>query len=359
MPVAAALLVYNAEESCNLPKKSLDLWHCATCGFLWNISFEAEHVRYDGDYEGTQIHSPHFARYLSELANRWAAKFPPETRRVLEVGCGQGEFLAALALKTDTELVGYDPAIRDENLYENVEMHAALLPGADTSSHCADVVINRMTLEHIENPAAFLELNLSWLTLHGLMAVQVPNAAHTIAQAALCELQYEHVNYFTPAALVALFERLELNSIAIKIDYGEQHLSVLAHRKTSNTEQPIDLQVFDIDALQREQQSFGSRWHSRLTTAIRADQKVWLWGAGSRATAFCANLPDPNLISGAIDLNPVRQGSFVPGVNIQTYLPNYLAGQSNLCIIIMNSVYRKEIAEKLASLGSNAVFYCL
>lgn len=220
--------MYSAEESCNLPKKPLDLWHCTECGFLWNITFEPELVRYDGDYEGTQIHSPHFSRYLSNLASQWSAKFPPQTRRVLEVGCGQGEFLSALETQTTAKLIGYDPAIRDENLYENIEMHAAMLPKTNANSHFAEVVLSRMTLEHVENPAAFLALKQSWLAPDGLIAIQVPNAAHTITQAALCELQYEHVNYFTPVALIALFKRLGLNLIACEVDYGEQHLSVFA-----------------------------------------------------------------------------------------------------------------------------------
>jgi len=359
LPVAAALLVYSAEESYNLPRRSLDLWHCLTCGFLWNISFEPDLVRYDSDYEGTQIHSPHFARYLGELAARWAERFPAEAEQVLEIGCGQGEFLAALAPQVAARMIGYDPALRNENVNENIELHATLLPERNALSQRADIIISRMTLEHIKNSAEFLALKESWLAPGGIIAVQVPNAARTMAMAELCELQYEHVNYFTSASLIALFKRLGIRPFATELDYGDQHLSIFAQNGTSIDVPTTDFQLNSVDALRKEQESFGSRWHSRLTNANRAGQKIWLWGAGSRATAFCANLPDPTLVTGAIDLNPIRKGSFVPGVGIQTYTPDHLAGQSNLCIVVMNSVYCQEIKEKIADLGSEAVYYCV
>ena len=359
MPVAAALLVFNAEESCNLPKRSLDLWHCSTCGFLWNISFESALVRYDCYYEGTQIHSPHFVRYLDELANIWAARFSPETRRVIEVGCGQGEFLEALSSQITAKLIGYDPAIREGPRYKNIEMHATSLPNPSTTSQRADIILSRMTLEHIDNPVEFLAQKQRWLTPQGIMAVQVPNAARTFAQAEVCELQYEHVNYFTPAALIALVERLGLKLVISEVDYADQHLSIFAQHSTSLAVQPVEAQVLSIDKLRQKQLLFGANWHTRLQAANQAGQKVWLWGAGSRATAFCANLPDPSLIAGAIDLNPARQGSFVPGVNIQTYTPDHLAGQSNLCIVVMNSVYLKEISENLASMNCKAAYCCV
>jgi 2-polyprenyl-3-methyl-5-hydroxy-6-metoxy-1,4-benzoquinol methylase len=357
LPVAAALLVFSAEESCNLPRKSLDLWHCHTCGFLWNISFEPDLVRYDSDYEGTQIHSPHFAQYLSELASSWAVRFPPETQKVLEIGCGQGEFLTALASKVSARMIGYDPALRKEHIDKNIELRATLLPEKKACSRRSDIIISRMTLEHIKNPAEFLSLKQSWLAREGLVVVQVPNAARTMSKAELCELQYEHVNYFTQESLIALFKRLGLEPIATEVDYGEQHLSVFAQNSTSVETPSSEAQLHCVDALRLEQKTFSDRWHNRLTTANRTGQKIWLWGAGSRATAFCANLPDPTLITGAIDLNPVRKGSFVPGVDIQTHTPDHLAGQSNLCIIVMNSVYAHEIKENVIKLGSEAVYY--
>jgi len=43
-----------------------------------------------------------------------------------------------------------------------------------------DLVINRMTLEHIPHPRRFIQTMTEWLAPGGTLITQVPNAARTI-----------------------------------------------------------------------------------------------------------------------------------------------------------------------------------
>lgn len=366
MPVASALLVQSADEARAMPRRPLAMHHCPNCGYLWNAGFDEALIRYDADYEGTQIHSPHFRAYLDALARDWAALWP-DARRVIEAGCGQGEFLEALSAHCGAELIGYDPAARAPRA-GRAAIRPTLLPDApDTPDAHADAVLSRMTLEHLPLPGDFIAAKARWLVDGGMLAVQVPNAEQTIRDTQVCELQYEHVGYHSPRSLLALLDACGLRPVALRDDYAGQHLSAFARKPgaalpgsgPSVTALPDPVPASAVAALGRAQAAFGARWNRRLKDEALAGRAIHLWGAGSRATAFGANLPDPGLVSGVIDINPRRAGTFVPGTGWETLAPDRLRGQSRLCVVVMNPVYVDEIATRLSALGADATILAM
>lgn len=361
MPVASALLLRSAEASRALPRRVLQLWHCRACDFLWNLAFDPALVRYDTDYEGTQSHSPHFTRYLSALAGCWLADLDPPPEHILEVGCGQGEFLNVLAGLTPARLTGYDPAARAP-IHGRLRIVAESLPAP--ADDRANFVFSRMTLEHVVDPAAFIAAKLAWLAPGGVLAAQVPDAATTVRAALPCDFQYEHANYFCARSLAALFTRSGLVVGACASDYAGQHLAAFGRRGPStetnaSAVSPTTDFAPALDHLVEVQRRFGALWHLRLAARHGAGDEIWLWGAGSRATAFCANLPDLALVKGAIDVNPNRAGTYVPGTTLATVEPSHLRGCKRLFILIMNPIYRSEIADMVASIGTSAEFASL
>ena len=54
-------------------------------------------MRYEDDYESTQAVSPTFNRFHERLARDLIERFDLHGKRVVELGCGQGEFITMLA----------------------------------------------------------------------------------------------------------------------------------------------------------------------------------------------------------------------------------------------------------------------
>jgi hypothetical protein len=76
-----------------------------------------------------------------------------------------------------------------------------------------------------------------------------------------------------------------------------------------------------------------------------------VWGAGSKGVTFVNAVPGANRISALIDVNPHKQGRFVPGTGAPVLPPDALRGRRLQSIIVMNPLYRDEIASTAAALG--------
>jgi C-methyltransferase C-terminal domain len=98
-------------------------------------------------------------------------------------------------------------------------------------------------------------------------------------------------------------------------------------------------------------------WRDRLEQLKDKGQRVVVWGAGAKATTFL-NIVDPvgSLILHVVDINPRKTGRFVPGSGQEIVEPNSLRELHPGVIILMNQIYRDEIASYTAGLGLDPEF---
>lgn len=350
-PVNSCVLVASRARSLEFPRRALELWACAACGFVWNAAFDAAAVVYDTDYEGTQIHSVVFREYLTDLASNWLAHCGRRVGSILEVGCGQGEFLEALSVVTGADLHGYDPAWRGVG-GGRATIVADALP--DVPTRRADVVVNRMTLEHIADPLPFVRRMAEWLTPGGTLITQVPDAARMIELQLACDLVHEHVNYFSGASLTALLRRAGFVETTVTREYAGQHMTAFARYEGSPESDERPLRRDDLDRFATAVADFGTTWDTRLRDFVARGRRVVVWGAGSRATALLASLPEPGLVSFAVDINPRRNGTYILGTGCPTHLPEVLRGERRLAVVVTNSIYVEEIRAELDRLDASA-----
>lgn len=96
----------------------------------------------------------------------------------------------------------------------------------------------------------------------------------------------------------------------------------------------------------RHELSFVRKSRSLLKSLSEKDA-IFLWGAGAKGVMY-ANLIDPNaeFISGIVDVNPDKQGGFIPGSGHMVISPDQLP-QTGL-IVIMNENYTDEIKKQIS-----------
>ncbi|HFB98404.1 MAG TPA: SAM-dependent methyltransferase, partial [Bryobacterales bacterium] len=110
VPVHSVLLFRSREEALNFPRGSLTLVRCDACGFVWNADFDESAMRYSAEYEETQGFSETFNGFQRKLAERLVERHGLRQKKLIEIGCGKGEFLTLLCELGRNTGVGFDPA---------------------------------------------------------------------------------------------------------------------------------------------------------------------------------------------------------------------------------------------------------
>ena len=88
-------------------------------------------------------------------------------------------------------------------------------------------------------------------------------------------------------------------------------------------------------------------WRRRIEN-LKVHGKIALWGAGAKGATF-ANLIDQegDLLDCVIDLNPKKQGCYIPGTGHSIVAPSDILPRGIKYAILMNTNYRQENLELL------------
>ena len=90
---------------------------------------------------------------------------------------------------------------------------------------------------------------------------------------------------------------------------------------------------------------------NRSSVARANNQRVVLWGGGSKAVAFLTTLGIRDEIQYAVDINPHKHGAYLAGTGQEVVAPAFLRSYRPDLVIIMNPVYVDEITRDLAAMG--------
>jgi len=360
VPTNSCILLSTKTEALDYPKGDIALGFCDVCGFVGNTAFDPVLTEYSGRYEETQGFSPTFQRFHQGLADRLIEKFDLKDREILEIGCGKGEFLLLLCEDGKNRGVGYDPGyLADRHAPapgENVRFVADFYTEECTDT-AADFVCCKMTLEHIPETQEFVRMvRLAQGDRPAEIFFMIPEASRILQDCSFEDVYYEHCSYFSPHSLERLFKAAGFFPTEIGNEYDGQYLTIAASTADggqgpqAGPEQLAELTgwVKGFPKLFASQLEF---WRGRLDS-WRADGKTAvIWGSGSKGVSFLTTLGLDDGIAGAVDINPHRQGYFMPGTGHKIFSPDDLVELKPDVVIVMNPIYREEIAADLAKRG--------
>jgi hypothetical protein len=332
------------EEALAAPRGDIRLAFCEACGMLRNLAFDPGLVRYSPGYENSLHFSPLFARFAEELARRLIERYDLHGKRVVDVGCGRGDFLTLLCDGTGNRGVGYDPSYPGDANGANPSFVRDLYAGQP-----ADFLCCRHVIEHVEAPAELL----TTLTPGAIVYFEMPDGAYMLRQAAIWDLIYEHPNYFTAPALRQLFESAGYGVLDVGSSFGGQYLYIEAARGAPS--RAVDGSGADLAAhvssFEEAHRDKLDTWTRRLAALLGQRRTVAVWGAGSKGVSFLNTLASGHAVHRVIDVNPRKHGRYVPGTGHEVTAPESLRGSGVDVILGMNALYESEIRSAVADLG--------
>jgi hypothetical protein len=359
VPVLSTVFYPDRELAAAAPRGDLRLALCRRCALVWNVAFEPERIAYTAEYENSQHFSPAFGSFADQLADRLAATYHLSGCTVVEIGSGKGEFLTKLCERAGCRGVGFDPTF-DGEVVEDAERVTILRRYYDVETARGldpSLVIARHVLEHLADPVGFLTAVKEASPSFSAVYYEVPNAEFVFGENGMWDLIYQHVGYFSAPSLELTVRRAGYEVTDLRTAFDGQFLSVEAIPATRARSTEPDAEAAarvckQVDGFAERLRTRLDGWRTRLT--VGDNGKVTLWGAGAKGVAFLNLCGAGDAIDHVVDLNPRKQGRYVPGTGHLIESPEALRGLNTGLVLTMNPAYAAEIRTALRALGSQA-----
>jgi SAM-dependent methyltransferase len=363
VPVHSVLLMPTRERALGYRRGDIRLGVCETCGFISNVAFDATVHEYSLGYEATQSYSPTFNAFHTKLAQDLIDRYNLRNKHVIEIGCGQGEFLILLCELGNNQGVGFDPAYDAARPRQFDPTQVEFVQDFYSERYTAvqgDFIACKMTLEHIPNTAEFVSMVRRSIAdrLETVVFFQIPNATYVMRDVAFWDIYYEHCSYFSAGSLAYLFESCGFEVLQIATQYDGQYLTIEARPVpqeavaiSNQARQGVAEIKADVAVFRQKYPDILKGWATRLAAFRAANKRVVIWGSGSKGVAFLTTLAGSDIIRYAVDVNPYRYGTFMPGAGQEIVGPAFLREYRPDVVIIMNPIYCDEIQRTLHGMG--------
>jgi len=356
-PVHSVLLVDSEHEASNFPKGSIELAFCENCGFIFNTQFDANKLAYSSNYEETQSYSRRFQHFHRKLALDLIARHGLRNKNICEIGCGKGEFISLLCELGPNKGVGFDPAYIPERNQSSAKKNIQFIQeffSEKNAGFLGDFVCCKMTLEHISQVNQFITMLRRAIGSRQLTVFfQVPDVGRILQEGAFWDIYYEHCSYFSLGSLARLFCFCGFETSTLFKGFNAQYLMIEARPNTTDTQNLLE-QENDILRLKEKITSFSKTFEDNIDywkQVLKEGQRTVLWGAGSKAVAFLTTMDERKQISYAVDINPYKQGKYLPGTAQKVVSPDFLKQYEPDSVIVMNPIYEEEIKQQLTTMG--------
>ena len=338
MPAAAQHLPGPGDEATE-HGITVRLCACTGCGL---VQLDNEPVPYYRDVIRSGGYSTTMDALRRKQYDEWIAFCGLEGKKILEAGCGQGEFLKIL---TDYPVRAYGM----EHKHDLVEKARALgLSVSEDYPETEDQVFENGPfdgftsfnfLEHQPDPAVYLRAIHRNLTEEGCGLVTVPSFEYIVEQDSFYELIPDHLFYFTEDSLTSLMARCGFDVLK-KERVNRDTISVIVKKK----KRP------DVSGLVKRRDQLAEEVRAMIEGAAAEGKRAAVWGASHQGFTLCAVAGLGDRIPYIIDSAPFKQGKIAPASHIPILSPEEAAKDPADLILIIAPGYTEEIAGNIKKL---------
>lgn len=313
------------------------------------------HYLYVSGTSGTYLeYMKWYAQFVTEqLADKYTVKC------VLDIGCNDGSQLDAFR-NLGYSTFGVDPA---KNLYatSTAKGHTVWCAfwNQETADHINnkfDVITTQNSFAHIPDPLAYLKLAGERLADNGRMFIST-SQADMVANGEFDTIYHEHISYYNAESMKALAKRAGLYLIdVVKTPiHGTSYVFILA-------KQPLNQHRVENILATETQLHMGSTyrtWANNVDQLLKdlAEQineyRHWgykIIGYGAAAKGMTLLNASGLYLDAVVDDNPLKQGTWCPGVDIPVVGIEYVANlepEDKVIFVPLAWNFFKEIVQRI------------
>ncbi len=326
--------------------KSIDIYlkQCSYCGL---VQLDCEPVDYYRDVIRAGGISTTMYNLRCQEYEKLIKKYALNGKRILEIGCGQGEFLKiwkeypviAYGIEHNRKL--YKIAKSNDLSVYNIftETEQTVLPGAPFDAFCCFNF-----LEHQPNPNAMLRCIYNNLTPNGCGIITVPSFEYIIENDSFYELLRDHIANYTSQSLQHLVENNGFLVDSCEL-VNRDTWEILIHKRKK----------VDVSGLSNNYCSLANELQQFTTSRIKENKKIAVWGASHQGFTTISSMGIKEHIAYIIDSAKFKQGKFAPGSHVKIVSPEHFFAEPVDTILIIAPGYTDEIAATIIEKYGNTV----
>ena len=317
----------------------LRLFVCPYCGMM---QLDGDPVPYYREVIRATRVSKEMRTFRVQQFRDWIARFHLAGKRIIEIGCGGGEFLSMMEeAGADVEGIEFSEALVQQARSEGLRVHRQFLeegtekiPGAPY-----DAFYILSFLEHNPDPCAYLRRIAENLTYDAVGIVEVPDVDMILREQLYAEFIQDHLLYFTKDTLRRTLEHSGFEVLSCASIW---HGYVLSAEVRKRRAPDVSGFLAQQDKVRRSVDAFLSEMEARgLRTAV--------WGAGHQALADLALLGMAEHIDVVLDSADFKQNKLTPATHIPIVAPSVLAEGGIGAVLVFAGSYSSEIVRLLAA----------
>ncbi|MGO4997444.1 class I SAM-dependent methyltransferase [Oribacterium sp. Sow4_G1_1] len=355
---------------------SLTLCQCPSCGL---VQFDTEPVDYyrdviragGGTRTMTRLRHEEYARLLTAMQEHHI-----HGRRIVEVGCGRGEFLrmwqnlaedpeGAAALARDQardplsgqpnaaplHLVGLEhkPSLVEEanavadkkyRVYEGFATGDVRYPEGPF-----DAFVQFNFLEHQPDPCDMLRNIGRNLKPQALGLITVPSFEYILRYNGYYELLRDHIANYTEFTLQKLLQDCGFELLSMDLVNRDTIEAIVRKADPDElSELHYSGRLIDVSALRDSYDRLSASVNAHIDHLSESHRTMAIWGASHQGFTLAATTKLGGRVEYIIDSAPFKQGRFSPASHIPIVAPDYTVAHPVDEILIVAPGYTDEIA---------------
>lgn len=355
---------------------SLTLCQCPSCGL---VQFDTEPVDYyrdviragGGTRTMTRLRHEEYARLLTAMQEHHI-----HGRRIVEVGCGRGEFLrmwqnlaedpegaAALArdqardplsgqpnaaplhlvgLEHKPSLVEKANAVADKKyrVYEGFATGDVRYPEGPF-----DAFVQFNFLEHQPDPCDMLRNIGRNLKPQALGLITVPSFEYILRYNGYYELLRDHIANYTEFTLQKLLQDCGFELLSMDLVNRDTIEAIVRKADPDElSELHYSGRLIDVSALRDSYDRLSASVNAHIDHLSESHRTMAIWGASHQGFTLAATTKLSGRVEYIIDSAPFKQGRFSPASHIPIVAPDYAVAHPVDEILIVAPGYTDEIA---------------
>ncbi len=314
----------------------LDVCECAECGLV-QLPSTTESLDYD-DYLMTVSHSPQMQAYQRRLARDFVERFNLMAKRVVDVGCGDGNFMQCLR-EAGALVSGVEPSAQSRRLASErgfTVWSGYVLRDAPIPDGPYDAFVTRQVLEHAPDPIGFLREIRRSLFPDGVGLIEVPSLEKSVGDGRFFDFFADHLNYFSEHTLHLALQRSGFEVTDCRREMNGEYNVALVRASAR----------LDVTSLQAAVDSTRRDMIAAIVPLAAQGKRVAVWGSGGKGIAALAAIPLPD-VAYVIDSDPHKQGLFTPVSHLPVVAPHKLLEDRVDVVLVTALAYRDEIVAQL------------